>query len=208
MVSDHDNLSSVLFGKTRRAVLSLLFSRPDAEFYTREILRSAKAGHGAVQRELDLLTRTGILRRSVRGNQVLYRANPKSPAYGGIKELVLRTTGFVPVLRAALAPLSDRIRLAFIFGSVASGNEDAGSDIDVLVVGDTRFTEVVAALQDAQDKLGREVNPTVYSAAEFRSRLAEGHYFLTNVIEGPHQFLVGDEHELARLAGQGLADRA
>lgn len=202
------NLSSLLFGKTRRAILALLYGHCDESFYLRQIVRATGAGLGPAQRELKQLADAGIVWRTVHGRQVYYQANPNSPIFGEIKSLIAKTVGVAETLRDALAPLGDQISAAFVYGSLASGQEHKRSDIDLLVVGDVAFSEVVRAVHDAQERLGREINPTVYPVEEFRSRIAEGHYFIRSVLGNPKMFVIGDEHELARLAGQGLAGDA
>jgi len=199
------NLSSILFGKARRAVLSLLYGHSDESFYLRQIVRATGVGLGPVQRELKQLTDVGIIRRSVQGRQVYYRANPDSPIFKELKSLITKTAGVAETVQSALAPIADRISVALVYGSIAKGEENQRSDIDLLVVGDVAFAEVVKALRNAQETLGREINPTVYPIEEFRSRIAEEHYFIQNVLSGPKIFVVGDEHELKRLAREGLA---
>ena len=201
----NNNLSATLFGKTRRAVLSLLYSHTDESFYLREIARVAAVGLGAVQREVKHLSDSGIINRTVRGNQVYYQANPHCPIFQELKNLVIKTAGVGDVLRAALAPLAARIGVALIYGSLARGKESRASDVDLLVVGHVTFSEVASALGEAQDTLGREINPTVYPPNEFRSKLREGHHFLTSVSKEPRIFLIGGEHELERLAEKRLA---
>ncbi len=200
-----DNLSKTLFGKTRRAVLSLLYSHIDEAYYLRQIARAAGVGLGAVQRELKRLSDAGIIQRIVRGHQVYFQANPRCPVFEELRKLVVKTVGMGTVLQAALAPLGDRIRVAFVYGSIARGEERLGSDVDILIVGKVTFGEVVSSLREAQKTTGREINPTVYPVAEFRSKLAAGHHFLNAVLKGPMFFLVGDERELARLAKKPLA---
>ncbi|MEK6709461.1 MAG: nucleotidyltransferase domain-containing protein [Nitrospinota bacterium] len=195
------SIGRVLFGKTRRAVLSLLYGHPEEDFYLRQIARAAGSGLGAVQRELKQLAEVGILRKRTRGRQVYFQANPDCPVFGELKGLLVKTAGVADVLRAALLPLADRIGAAFIHGSFARGDERRGSDVDLLVVGSATFAEVASALAPAQDALGREVNPTVYPPQEFRRRRAAGHHFLKSVLGAPRIFLVGDEGELKRLAG-------
>ena len=195
-----DNLSQTLFGKTRRAVLSLLYSQVDDSFYLRQIVRAAGVGLGAVQRELKQLSDAGIIQRIVRGHQVYYQANPRCPVFAEIKSLVVKTVGVGAALQAALAPLGDRVNVAFIYGSIARSGEHRDSDVDVLVVGKATFSEIVSSLSEAQKTIGREINPTVYPPAEFRSKVAAGHHFLTTVLKGPMLFLIGDARELARLA--------
>src|SRR5262249_7480484 len=106
-----------LFGLTRRRVLGWLLGHPDEAFYLRQIVRYTGAGQGAVQRELDLLTRAGLLRRTVQGRQVYFKANRESPIFPELHALFLKTAGLADVLREALAPLADRVLVAFVFGS-------------------------------------------------------------------------------------------
>ena len=200
--------ASVLFGKTRRAVLSLLFAHPDEGFYLRELARLAGVATGAAQREVRHLAEAGIIERQVRGNNIYYQANRGSPVFSELQGLVLKTSGVADVLRASLAPLANRIRFAAIYGSVARGAVRPSSDVDVIAVGDVSLAELVSALAPAQQALQREINPTVYPAAEFRAKLAARQHFLTSLVETPLIFLWGDEHELARLAPSRLARRA
>jgi predicted nucleotidyltransferase len=193
-------LGSTLFGKTRRAVLSLLYSHPDESFYLRQIARVTGAGMGSLQRELKQLSEAGIIQRSEIGRQAFFKANSDSPVFSELRNLIIKTFGVADVLRAALSPLSDKIQVAFIFGSMAGGEFKRGSDVDVMVIGDTPFAEIVAALSSVQETLAREINPTVYAFEEFRSKLAENHHFLKIVLNGPKLFLIGDENELEKLA--------
>jgi len=140
------------------------------------------------------------------GRQKHYRANPLCPIHDELRGIARKTAGLTDILREVLAPLSGRIVVAFVYGSQASGMSRAASDVDLMVVGKAGFGEVVAALQPAQEKLGREINSTVYSEAEFSTRLHEGHHFVKAVVEGPKLFVVGDERELAGL-GQERLDR-
>jgi predicted nucleotidyltransferase len=200
-----DNISQTLFGKTRQAVLSLLYSHVGDAFYLRQIVRAAGVGVGAVQRELKQLSDAGIIQRIARGRQVYYQANPHSPVFEELKALVTKTVGIAAILQTALAPLADRIRIAAIYGSVARSEENRASDVDLLVVGKVTFAEIVSALGQAQKTINREINPTVYPSSEFRSKLLAGHHFLNTVLAKPILFLVGDERELARLAKKRLA---
>ena len=194
-----DSLSATLFGKTRRAVLALLYSHVEESFYIRQIARTAGVGLGAVQRELKKLFEAGIIRRTVRGRQVYYQANQQCPVYTELKSLVVKTVGVGDVLKAALVPLADRINVAFLFGSMVGGGECSSSDADVMVVGDVTFAEVVSVLGRAQETVRREINPLVYPPEEFRFKLAADHHFLKQVLEDSKFFLIGDEHELAKL---------
>jgi len=194
------NLTDVLFGQTRREVLGFLFSQPDKSFYLRELARHAGTGLGAVQREAVKLAEAGILRRSVRGNQVFYQANRENPIFQELKSIVSKTAGTHDILREALFPMRQRIRMAFVYGSVARHEERADSDVDLMVVGEVPFTEIVAAITSAQERLGREINPTVYPLAEFQSKLKAKNHFLKGVLRQKKLYIIGDENELAGLA--------
>jgi len=204
---DSPRPSRILFGKSRGAVLSLLFTHVDEAFYLRQIARSVGFGLGPVQRELRLLTDAGIIRRTVSGRQVYFRANRESPIFPELKSLIAKTVGVGDTLRNALSPIANLMNVAFIYGSVAQGEEKPLSDVDVIIVGDVSFSDAVLNLQAAQKVLNREVNPSVYSSAEFRAKLREKHHFLTSVLNGPRIFLIGDDSELARLAPKRLARR-
>jgi predicted nucleotidyltransferase len=193
-------------------VLRILFGHSNERFYFRQIVRAARLGTGAVQRELRQLWNAGIVTRTTDGIQTYYQANRECPVFGELRGLVLKTFGVAEVLRAALRPLEGGIDVAFLYGSVASGSETAASDIDVMVVGSrVSLDDVVAVFADAQRDLGREVNPSVYRTAEFCRKLAAGHHFLTSVAARAKVFLIGDEGELARLArirlGQAAQDK-
>ncbi len=200
-------LGQTLFSRNRRAVLGLLFGHPDEQFYMRQIVRISGGGVGSIQRELKQLNEAGLLRRMVRGNQVYFQASVDCPIFAEIKSILAKTAGAADVLRSALAPLADRISVALIYGSVARGQERAQSDIDLLVIGDASFGEVVATLAAAQAQLCRETNPTVYPPQEFSAKILAGQHFLKSVLKREKIFLIGDDRELKRLAEKRVADR-
>ena len=192
-------IATALFGKTQRALLALFFTQPEQSFYLRQIVRMARIGQGATQRELARWVEAGLLVRTRRGNQVNYQANPASPVFAELKALTVKTVGVADVLQEALNKLAGRITAAFVHGSLAQGTEKADSDVDVVVVGEVTFREIIDALHETHKKINREVNPTVYSETEFRKKLRARHHFLTTVMTAPKLFLIGGEHELKRL---------
>ena len=194
------NLSTVLFSKTRGAILGLLYGNTDQFFYLREIVRKTGVGLGAAQRELKQLSGSGIIKRTVRGNQVYYKADTDCPVFKELKGLIIKTVGVADILKEALSPLSKKIKAAFMFGSFVQGTERNDSDVDIMIIGDTTFAEVTSALSDAQTKLSREVNPTVYPVKEIQTKIAQNHNFVRNVTEGEKIFLIGDENVLKKLA--------
>jgi uncharacterized protein len=195
-----NSLCSGLFGKTRQAVLAFLYRSADSSFYTKQVLDAVNIGHGTVQRELKNLTDAGIIIREVQGRQVYYRANEKCPIFNELKSIVRKTFGVADVLRQALAPKADKVRAAFIFGSVARSADDRRSDIDLMVVGSVTFGDVVSLIGPAEGKLGREITPVVYPVAEFKKKVKEDHHFIKNVLEGEKIFVIGGEDELRQLA--------
>jgi uncharacterized protein len=202
------SLSSILFGKARQAVLSLIYGHADESYYLRQIVRETGLGLGPIQRELKQLTDVGLVKRTVQGRQVYFKANQDSPVFKELRSIITKTAGVSDTLRAALRSLKKRIKIAFIYGSVARGEETHLSDIDLLIVGDVTFSEVVKALRSIHDTLGREINPTVYSENEFCTKINEEHYFINNVMSGKQVFVIGDKNELNRLAGERLAGKA
>ena len=197
----NDNLlCSGLFGKTRQAVLALLYGREDSSFYTKQVLDAVKIGRGTVQRELKNLTDTGIIIREVQGRQVYYRANAQCPIFDELKSIVRKTFGVADVIRQSLATVADKIRVAFIFGSVARSADERASDIDVMIIGEVSFAGVSSAISQAEKLIQREINPVVYPPAEFKQKVKADHNFVNTVLNGEKIFLIGDENELRRLA--------
>lgn len=156
-----------------------------------------------MQRELKQLVGAGLVDREASGNQVYFSANRDAPIFPELRAILEKTAGAGEVLRAALAPIiaQGRINIALIYGSVATGAQTAGSDVDLLVVGDVTLADLIPAIRTAEARLHREVNPSVYPPKEFRLKLARGAPFLTRMVAGPKLFVIGDEHDLGRLAG-------
>lgn len=194
-----NKLTVFLFGNTRRVLLTLLYGRPDDYFYVNQLMHLTGSGSGAVQRELKLMTEAGIINRTESGNRVHYQANKSCPVYPELRSFIHKTSGAADIIGKSLLPLSKKIKLAFIFGSIAAGTERKNSDIDLIVVGDVTFGETVTALSAAEEKLGRELNTIVYPPAEFQQKVKADHYFLKNVNNREKIFIIGDESELNRL---------
>ncbi len=186
-------LSDLLFpNQYRRKVLGLLLMRPEQQIHLRELARVIGAAPGTLKKELDALCEAGLLRAERVGNQVRFCANSAHPVFPELQALIRKTIGLVDALRLSLAPLAGRIDAAFVFGSMASGTESAGSDIDLMVVGDAGFAEIVDATYAAQATLGREINPKVMSASEWQAKKAERNAFLQDVLNKPRIMLIGD----------------
>jgi len=194
---DSPSIADALFPKVRQRVLAVLFGTPDRSFYANEVIALAQSGTGAVQRELADLAKAGLLTVSKQGNQKHYQANASAPVFTELRGLVLKTMGLADVLRAALAPLAGQIDGAFIYGSVARQQDTAQSDVDVMIVSSTLgYGEVFGALEGATASLGRKVNPTLYSPADWARRLAGDNAFVTRVWQQPKIWLIGSEAQL------------
>ena len=192
------NLADALFTATQQRVLGCLFGEPGRTFSISELIQTTGAGSGAVQRELARLSGSGLLSVEQLGKQKLYRANPASPIHDEIVAIVRKTFGLAMPLRDALMPLADRLHAAFVFGSVAKGSDTARSDIDLMLVSDAlTYADAMAALHPLMERLGREINPTLYTRAELRKRIAEGNSFVTRVLAQPRLWLIGSDDALA-----------
>jgi uncharacterized protein len=187
-------LGALLMGKTRLSILSLLLQQPERKLYLRQILRLTGAGQGGVQRELAKLVDAGILIKTHEANLTYYQANPHSPVYEELKGLIEKTAGIAGLLRTALLPLEASIERAFLYGSVARGEERGESDVDLMVIGDVPFFDVVSAVSPLQETIGREINPTVFTEVEFQERLNREDPFITRVMREPKVDLIGGEH--------------
>ena len=195
--SGRKSLADALFTKTQQRVLRVLFGQPERSFYASELIRDAGTGSGAAQRELARLERSGIIVARRIGNQRHYQANASSSLFSELRNIVLKTVGLAEPLRDALKPLSSAIRAAFVYGSVAKATDQSASDIDLMILSDSlTYGEVFGALERVTRTVGRKVNPTVYTAAEFSKRAGTENAFMTRVLEQPKLWVIGSDDDL------------
>lgn len=193
------SLSNALFSKVQRRVLALIFGQPERSFYASEIIRNVSCGTGAVERELSRLKSSGLVCVERIGNQKHYRANPDSPIFAELKSLVLKTIALAEPLKESLEPFSNGIEAAFVYGSVARGTDTASSDIDLMVIGnDLDYSGLYSALQKAEGKLLRKVNPTFLSPADWKRKAAERGSFISKINAQPKIFVLGAAEDLQR----------
>lgn len=190
------SLASLLFKDYRRRVLGLLLLHPQKAYHVREIARLTGTVAGTLHKELSRLAEVSILIKQTSGNQVLYSANQNCPIFPELASILRKTSGVVDVLSDALTELSDEIQVALVFGSMAKGTETAESDLDLLVVGDISFAKVVEALYSAQEIIQREINPKVYSQSEWRKLRSSDSTFVTDLLDNPKLFIIGDMDDL------------
>lgn len=187
-----ERLSNTLFGKTRRALLSRLFVEPDRDFRLREISRLTSISPGSVQYELKQLLDADLVVQKREHGLVTYRANKASPIYDELRSIVEKTSGINELIRKSLEPVADRIRCAFIYGSIAKGSNKSRSDVDLLVVGSIEFGDLVKRLHPVEERIGREISPRLFSEREFKKRLAGKDRFLSSVLAERVVPIVGD----------------
>lgn len=190
-------LADALFSTTQQRVLGLLFGQPERSFYATELISRTGGGSGAVQRELARLETSGLVTVRQLGTQKHFQANPESPLYPELVGIARKTVGLAGPLREALASLAPRIVAAFVYGSVAKRRDTTRSDIDLMVVSDKlTYADVYGALEAAGAKLGRTINPTVYSRKELARRVKAGNAFVKRVLEQPKVWVIGSERDL------------
>ncbi len=190
------SLASVLFTDYRRRVLGLLLLHPDQRYHVREIARLTGTVTGTLSRELSKLAEAGLLLKERVGNQVQYTANRDCPVFEELASILRKTFGMVDVLAEALIPLAEKIDVAFVFGSVASGKAGAFSDIDLMIVGSVDFGELIQLLYPVQATLGREINPKVYSPKEWQLLVQNGSSFVQDVLASQKLFVIGGQDDL------------
>ena len=191
------SISNALFSKVQQRVLALIFGRPERSFYTSEIVRYVASGTGAVERELSRLRRSGLVSVERIGNQKHYRANHRSPIFAELQSLVLKTVALTEPIRNALEPYSAEIETAFVFGSVAKGNDTARSDIDLMVIGnELSYSDLYSALQNAESVLLRKVSPIFLSTEEWRRKASEKCSFVGKIRTQPKIFIFGAEEDI------------
>lgn len=198
------SVGDLLFGQTRGRVLALLYAAPHETLFVRQIARQVEISVGAVQRELTLLAEAGLIKRSAIGHQVFYQANQEHPEYPELRALLAKTIGIFQMLKTAIAPLASRLDLAFVYGSVACGEEKATSDIDLMFIGNVKLDEVMDAVGPVEKKLRRPVNPAIYSILDLKQQLRTGNHFLQSLKKSKKVFLVGDEDEFRKISSTRL----
>lgn len=192
-------LVDALFTATQQKVLGLLFGNPKKKFFGAEIIKLAKVGSGAVQRELSSLTKSGLVVIERVGNLVYYQANASSPIFDELRTITLKTMGLAQPLKEALLKASGQIDLALVYGSIAKGTDTAHSDVDILIVSpDLNLVDVYIVLTPLEAAFGRKISPVLYTTAEFKKRIADRHPFVSKVLSEKHILLMGDVSAYAK----------
>lgn len=196
------SISDALFSKVRQRLLGLLYSHPDLDFHTNEIIRLTDSGTGAVQRELEKLSAASLINVKQLGNQKRYQANQDTPFFLDLRNIILKTFGLADVLKEALQPITQNIFVAFIYGSIAKQEDTATSDIDLMIITEElSYANIFRLLQKSETQLGRKINPTIYSPHEWARKLNEENNFVTKILSQTKIFLIGTDKELEKIKG-------
>jgi len=190
-------LSNILSSRVRAEIFRLLFGLDEKELHLREIERQSGLSLGTVRQDLQKLMKLDLVMTRRDGNRLYYRANTEHPLYLDIRRLVLKTTGLVEILKSVLD--REGVEVAFVFGSLASSKEKAASDVDLMVIGAVGLRALSSWLSGVSEQIGREINPHPLTVEEFRRRKEKGDHFLSNVLESPKFFIVGNENDLAAM---------
>ena len=196
------SILDALIPKTRQGILAALLVQPEKIWYVSELARRMGVPSSSLQRELHTLSAAGILKTHRQGRMAYFQANAESPVFPDLRGLLLKTAGLVDVLADALHPLAANIQRAFVYGSIASGEARMDSDIDLMIIGDVAPAELALPLRRAREQLGREINPTIYTAAEFTRRRAAKDHFLTDVLTRPRLPVLGTVDDLGKAPRQ------
>jgi DNA-binding transcriptional ArsR family regulator len=192
-------LAEILSSKIRGEVFRILFGVDAATLHLREIERRSGLTIGTVQQEIKKLLKLDLIERRKDGNRIYYQANKEHPLYTEIRNIVLKTTGLAEVIKGALSASPD-IKIAFVFGSIAHHTEKAASDVDIMVIGTLGLRKLTGLLTGVSVRVGRDINPHVFSEKEFVKRKKGQDHFLNQVLESPKIFIIGTENDLAKMA--------
>jgi DNA-binding transcriptional ArsR family regulator len=190
-----------LLPKTRQGILAATLVRPEKAWYASELAHRLGVPSSSLQRELQGLAEAKILKTHRQGRMAYYQANVDSPLFSDLRGLLLKTAGLADVLADALKPLASKLRIVFVYGSIADGSEQADSDIDLMIIGAVSPVELAPPLRSARELLGRAINPTVYTPTEFAKKQKAKDHFLTRVLDKPKLFVIGNQDELGKIAG-------
>lgn len=190
------SLSTILFSQYRSRVLGLLLLHPEQSYYLRQIARLTGSAPGTLQREMIKLEHAELVTVKRIGNQTHYQADTSCPIFDEISSILKKTSGLVDVLLQGLLPLENQIQFAFVYGSTAGGTSTINSDIDLMIIGDVNFGEIVTTLHEYQKILGREINPKVFTVKDWIKLVQDNGAFIRDVLSKPKLYIIGNEHDL------------
>lgn len=191
-----------LFPKARRDILAATYGQPERWWYLSELAQHLNSTPSSLQRELESLVLSGILRQRRDGRRTYFQAESASPIFTELQSIVIKTLGVAEALKDVLMKFDNRVTCAFLYGSVARQQEHALSDVDLIVIGSLGLSDLSPPLRALEKKFKREINVTCYSLKEFRKKAESENHFVMSVLKGEKTFLKGDERELESIAGK------
>jgi len=169
-----------LRSKARQRLLTYYFTNLAARHHLRDLADRLSVDPSNLSRELRRLEREGLFRSEVIGRQKYFQLRREYPLFEEVRSILVKTIGAGPLIAKSLTKL-DGIEEAYLYGSFARNQQDAASDIDVLMIGAPRGEALAEAVQKLERQLGREINYTVLTRKEFDSRRTRKDPFLENV---------------------------
>lgn len=192
-------LEGLLGARSRAAVVTWLCAHPDDPIHTRELARRCGLSPNQTHQQLRRLERIGLVRSQLVGRSRVYDVDPDFPLLPELRRIVLKTTGLAGRLQEALRELP--IDVAFIFGSLARGDDQRASDVDLMVVGEVSGRALAAATGPIQGETGRPINAVLYRRAEFQRKVRAHDGLVQAALGGPIVFVRGDRDALRQAAG-------
>ncbi len=180
--------------KARQRLLAYYFTNPAARHHLRDLAARLAIDPSNLSKELGRLEREGLFRSEVSGRQKYFQLDREYPLFNEVRKIVAKTIGAAPVITQSLQRI-EGIDEAYLYGSFASNQQDAASDIDVLVIGAPREEVLAQAMRRLERQLGREINYMVLTPKEFKSRRARKDAFLENVWHNKRVPLIGTDEE-------------
>ena len=193
------SLKDAVFTDSQAKVYLWIYGHPERSYHLSELRRLTGLGSASLQREINRLVVAGLANSALKGNQRQISANRQSPLFKELSDLTRKVMGAAALLTEALLPIERKIEIAFLYGSVAKQSDNAGSDIDVMMIGsDLTLGEVLEQLLPVEEMLCRKVNPTCYTVGEFKKRLSDADSFVNKVLSQPIIQLFGNMDDFRR----------
>jgi predicted nucleotidyltransferase len=179
-----------LRSKARQRLLAYYFANPTTRLHLRDLAERLDIDPSNLSKELGRLERAGLFRSEISGRQKYFRLNREYPLFAEVRGIVSKTIGASSLIAQSLKKI-EGIEEAYLYGSFASNQQDAASDIDVLVIGTPRDEVLAETVRKIERQLGREVGYTVLTRKEFDSRRTRKDAFLENVWHNKRVPLIG-----------------
>jgi predicted nucleotidyltransferase len=190
-------IDKLFSSRARVEILRLFLFNPENTFYQRQVSALTSQSIRGVQREVVKLQKIGLIESSVQGNRIYYKVNKKCPIFEELKNILFKSVGIAEVLKKNLK--ENNIKIAFIYGSYARGEENLLSDIDLLIIGNISSKELSHILAKPKKELGREINYAVFPIKEFKQKLIRKDHFLSSILREKKIFIIGEEDEFRKL---------